>query len=102
MSPPDGGPTARVIAEAVQKVEDRVSLFGFCAVAGWSINIEIPIITHYPGLVEVVMDRAVGDFVDFPRWRSRSGHMHNTPSVEQVRLHQGIRWIDQGHIVGHE
>src|SRR5439155_7795839 len=99
---PDSSPGARIIAETVEKVQNRISLIGSEIVTGWRIDIEISIIAHGPRPVELVVEGAVGYIVHLPRQRSRSGHMHDTPGVEQVGRHQGIGGVDQTDTVGHE
>jgi hypothetical protein len=100
--PPCRGPSARIIAETVQKVEDRIKLLCGGIVTGRGVDVEIAVVAHHAGFVEVPVDRAVRHVIGFPGKGSRPAHVYDTLGIEQVGLHQRIEWIDQADAVGHE
>ena len=102
MSAAHSGPSARIIAETVQKVEDGVKPVRFRIVAGRGIDVVIAIIAHNPRSIEVPVNHTVRHVVHFPGQGSRSGHVHDTLGVEQVGLHHGIGRVDQADTVGHK
>ena len=67
VSAPHGGPAARVIAETVKEVQDRVQLVGFGIVAGRRIDEIVSFIAHHARFIEVMVNRAVGHIVHLPR-----------------------------------
>ena len=64
---PNGSPSARVVAVAVEKIEDWVRRLGGGIIAGRSVHIEVPLIFGYRRLVEVMMYFAMRHVVQFPR-----------------------------------
>ena len=97
-----GGPTAGVIAEAMQQVEHGISLLCCRLVTRGSVNVVVAVIARDRGLVEVMMNLTMWDIIQFPGQRGRPGNVHRILRRQQIRLQQGIRRINQAHPVGDE
>ena len=96
----DGGPGAGVIAEAVEQVEDGIGLLAARVVAGRSVNEKVAIVADHAGPVEMMMDFAVRDVVDFPRERRRARDVQFAGAVEKVGLDRVVGRIEESDAIG--
>src|SRR6267143_6595425 len=80
-------PRTRVIAEAVQKVEDGIGLLAARVVPGRRVSIKVAIVAHHSRLVEMMMNLAMGHRADFPGKGRRPRHMNLARSIKEVGLY---------------
>jgi hypothetical protein len=91
-------PSAGVVAEAVQQIENGISFFRRGIVARRSVDVKVALIVGHCRLVEVMMDFSARNVADFP-WQPRAGNMHRVRRGEQVRHQQSVVGIEHAHAV---
>ncbi len=84
LSSSHGRPSAGVIAESVQEIENRIFFYGVGIVTGRSVHVEIPVVANDGGSIVMMMDGAVGNIIELPRHRIWSGHIGLTLRVQKI------------------
>src|SRR6267154_524477 len=97
----NGGPSAGVVAIAVQEIQDGITLFGARVIAGWGVNEKVTMVADYRGLIKMVMNFAVRNAGDFPgkRW---PGDVHFAGAIKEIWLGAVVGGVEEADAVGNE
>jgi hypothetical protein len=93
-----GEPSGGIVAQSVEKIQDRVGLLAVGIVVGRRVDVEVAVVADDGRLIEVMRHYAARSARGFPAYRTGNAH-HALSAGLEVGLQQRIAGIGKGRAV---